>query len=249
MSLEVLGKRSQALLLREEDIPRVPKEDILSVEDLEPKPFPKEEPPTVIPAGQEHANAAEWAKYTADKAEWEQHNAVPEGVKRVVALVPVTKVTKATMDGHELKIFHTVRGPIMAAVQHEDTIRAHTFSPCMIDPNIARGRVHFLPIAFAGFKFTVYKASCIGESVPQEAEIRGYPTFVKNNAQGDYVFRMKSAYHHIDADMADDAQVASVELAPREAQEGLIPTSDAGEKRMVDQARQTRALTEAAQAE
>jgi hypothetical protein len=249
MKMEILGKRSQTLHIHEDKLGDIPKENIISVEDLTPTPFPKAEPSSIALAGHEAEHEAAWQSYRAEKEEWEKHNAVPEGIKRVNAWVPVTKVHKAEMDGFELKIFHTLRGPIMAAVQSEDMNRAFVYSPCMIDPNISRGRIHFLPIAFAGYRFTIYKTSGIGESVPQEAEVRGYPSFVNNNQKGDYAFRMKASYHHIEADLSDDSKVVSVELATREAQEGLVPTSDTQEKKAVDRVRQARALTEAAKEE
>lgn len=249
MKLEVLGKRTHTLHVKEEDVEKIPEENLINVSDPEPKPFPKPEPSQIAIAGKEEEHEKAWERYHAEKAEWEQHNAVPEGVKVVNAWVPVTKVHEVTMDGHPLKIYHTLRGPIIAAVHSEDMNRAFVFSPAMMDPNISRGRVHFLPVAFAGFKFTIYKGSCMGESIPQEAEIRGYPAFVNNNQKGDYLFRSKSAYHHIEADLPKDSMVASVELDVREAQEGLVPTSDTGEKKMVDRVRQVRALTEAAKAE
>jgi len=240
--MELLGKRSQTLLLKEEDLARVPKEDVISIEDVEPTPFPKAEPSTIALVGQEAQHEADWARYRTEKEEWEEHNAVPADVKRVDTWVPVTQVHRVTLDGYELRVFHALRGPILAAIQNEDMHRAFVFSPCMIDPNITRGRVHFLPIAFAGYKFTIYKHACLGESVPQEAEIRGYPAFLKNNKQGDYTFRMKTSYHHINADLSDDARVASVELMPREAQEGLVPTSSVREAQAVDRTRLARAV-------
>jgi hypothetical protein len=242
VQLRVLGKRSDTLTLSPEELKKIPEKDIISVSDLEPKPYPVEEPSGVVDPNQPNRDIAkELAEWKAKKEEWEKLNAIPphlQGHKKVNCWVAVTKVAKATMDGMELKIFHSVRGPIMGAIQgSEDLHRAFLYSPAYIDPNIERGRIHFLPIAFAGFEFTLYKDHCIGESIPQEAEILGYPPFVERNRKGDYQFRLKAAYHHIEADLPDAAKVVSADLDVRAASEGAVVTSDTKEGKLIDKAR------------
>lgn len=248
MKLRVLGKRSDTLTLPPKELEKIPKDDIITVSDLEPKPYPVEEPSSVVDPSQPNRDIAkELAEWKAKKEEWEKLNAIPDHLKdhkKVNCWVPVTKVVQATMDGMELKIYHTVRGPIMGAVQgSEDLHRAFLYSPAYIDPNIERGRIHFLPVALAGFEFTMYKGNCIGESIPQEAEILGYPSFVERNKKGDYQFRMKAAYHHIEADLPDSAKVVSTDLDVRAASEGAVVTTDTKEGKLIER---TRAAKQAA---
>lgn len=255
----VLGKRSENLILSQEDVAKIPEKDLINVEELVPKPYPVPEPSAVATPDQPDRDIAkDLAEWKAKKEEWEKLNAIPPHLKdhkRVNCWVPVTRVAYATMDGMELKIYHTVRGPIMGAVQgSEDLHRAFLYSPCYIDPNIERGRIHFLPVAFAGFEFTLYKQNCIGESTPQEAEVFGYPSFVERNRKGDYQFRMKAAYHHIDADLPDAAKVVSADLDVRAASEGAVVTTDTKEGKLIEKVRavkqaQAAQAAKAAQAE
>lgn len=196
-----------------------------------------EEPSTVVEPGKEEENVLAWQKYREAKARFEAEHADDEPLLSVTAMIPVRINLQVLLDGQEVKIFHTLRGPIMGIVKNEDLNRAYLYSPCFLDPNIERGRVHYLPIAFAGFEFTLYKTG-MGESIPQEAEIEGYPHFVKRNRAGDYVFRMKAAYHHIEADLPDDAQLISAESKPRDALLGLIATSDTREPKLIERTRQ-----------
>jgi hypothetical protein len=242
MKLRVLGKRSDTLVIPPGELEKIPEKDIISVSDLAPKPYPVEEPSSLAdPANPDRDIAKELAVWKAKKEEWEKLNAIPDHLKdhkEVNCWVPVTKAVQATMDGMELKIFHTVRGPIMGAIQgSEDMHRAFLYSPAYIDPNIERGRIHFLPVALAGFEFTMYKSNCIGESIPQEAEVLGYPSFVERNKKGDYQFRMKSAYHHIDADLPDSAKVVSADIDVRAASEGAVVTTDTKEGKLIDKVR------------
>ena len=82
----------------------------------------------------------------------------------------------------------------------------------------------------------------LGESIPQEAEMRGYPHFINRNRAGDYRFRMRAAYHHIDAGHPDDAQVVIAPGAVRDSLFGLVPTSDTKERKQIAQARKLRAV-------
>lgn len=191
-----------------------------------------------------------WEK---SKAKWEttqatlkeKHDEFRKDRKKVNVWVNVLFTTKAKMDGKALKIYHTLRGPLMCQVLSEDSVKALVYSPCFLDPNIEKGRVHYLPLAFAGRYFTVYRSTCLGESVPQESEVVGYPHFVENNRKGDYKFRMRAAYHHVDADVPEGSQVVSADLSVREPLFGLVPTSDTRERKQVARARQLKAMQEA----
>lgn len=244
---QIVGRRLDLLRLPEEEVLKIPEANLVEVKDPEPQVFPKKEPPKIALAGQEAANENAWTRWRAEKAEWEQHNAVPEGIKEVKVWMPVLHVHEATLDGRKLRIFHTLRGPMIGAVDSEDMHYARLYSPALLDPNIQKGKIHFMPLAFAGLEFTVYKLSCIGISIPQLAEIRGYPHFVENNRQGDYQFRMKAAYHHVEADIPDDARVVSVEAEVRGHQEGVVPTSDTREEQVIRKTRQMRHQQEAAE--
>jgi hypothetical protein len=266
LSLEVTGQRSEVMTLPDEKVAQIPKEDIISVESVpfNEQPFPVARPTpedperskseeAILAWEQEEENAKLIAEWEAAKAAYEEEQAVKKvefeektkNYKKVNAWMPVTFVADAKMDGHPLKIFHTLRGPLMAMVMHEDSVKATVFSPCFLDPNIHKGRVHYLPVAFAGRFFTVFRQTCVGESVPQTAEVSGYPDFVKLNRQGEYKFRSKSAYHHIDADLPEGAPVKSADLNVREPLFGLIPTSDTREVREVHRMRQMKAMSEA----
>jgi len=209
-----------------------------------PAVFADAEPPTVVAPGKEEENAALWKQYREAKDRFEKAHANAVPMLKVNLWVPVTVVKSVKMDGHAVRIFHTPRGPIMGMVTSEDSTRMWLYSPCFLDCNVQRGRVHYLPIAFAGYEFVLYKTG-IGESVPQEAEIEGYPHFVERNRAGDYTFRMKAAYHHIDADYPEDSKLISADMAPRDALLGLLLTTDAREQQMVNQARQAQAQQQA----
>ena len=270
LTLEVTGKRSEMMTLPDEKVAKIPKDDIINVEPVPygskefdvkrpapelPEGMPEEEAAKAVEAWEaEEDNAklvAEWIKAKAafdedqakKKVEFEEKT---KDYKKVNAWMPVTFVAEAKMDGYPLKIFHTLRGPLLAMVMHEDSVKATVFSPCFLDPNISRGRVHYLPVAFAGRYFTVYRAVCVGESVPQTAEVSGYPEFVELNRKGEYKFRSRSAYHHIDADLPEGAPVKSVDLGVREPLFGLIPTTDTREVQEVSRMRQMKAAEEAA---
>lgn len=240
---QMIAQRSATFDVTEEELKKVPEFAIISQEPKEPAKFEMEEPSTIVTPGEEAKNAEEWQKYRHAKERFEAEHADDKPMVTVNAMVPVKVNLQVLMDGKEVKIFHTLRGPIMAVVKSEDLNRAYLYSPCFIDPNIERGRVHYLPIAFAGFEFTLYKGG-MGESTPQEAEIEGYPYFVQQNRQGDYTFRMRAAYHHIDADYPEDSKLISADGAPRDALMGLVTTSDTREQKLIDRARQVVAMQE-----
>ena len=256
----LMGKRAEQRVLSLEDIARIADGDLIKEEALTPPAFPKPEPPVVgVEPSQEIAgdlpaevvaeahrawtvNKEIHAQWEADKAEFEKLHPVPTDQKLVTSWMPVFHVTKVTMDGMPLKIFHTARAIMMGAVRNEDSNRVMLYSPCIIDPNIERGRVHFVPMAFAGLDFILYKPTCIGESIPQVAEIVGYPAFVEANRKGDYQFRMRGAYHHVEADVPEDAAVHSVSQDVRAHNAGLVPTSDTREGPAIAKARQFNAM-------
>jgi hypothetical protein len=240
----VIGKRGETRIMSNDDLAKVPAEAIINVEAVTPPPFQKPEPPVPPPLSEgvepttEYTTAVEArVKWEADKAEWETLHPVDDNLKQVSVWMGVYQIAKAMLDGQEMKVFHTVRGPILGLVTSEDLHRAYLHSPCFIDPNIERGRVHYLPIAFAGFEFILYKMNCIGESVPQLSELMGYPAFIDANRRGFYQFRMRAAYHHIEADLPEDAPVLSVSTDVRAHQEGLVPTSDSREEQVIDKTR------------
>lgn len=220
------------------------KAEIINVEDVVPPPF-AEPPPT--PTDNPEASAKRQHEWIVAKEAHERKIASEPPKKRVNLWLPVNHTHKVTMDGREVKIYHTLRGPLMGAVIWEDMYKVGLYSPCFIDPNIERGRVHYLPIAFAGYTFTLYRAGCMGEGVPQEAEVYGYPAFVERNRAGDYRFIQRAAYHHIETDVPDDARLISADLGVREASFGLIPTSNTKEGRQVEVARQMAAMQAKAQ--
>ena len=242
----VIGKRGETRIMSNEDLAKMPAEAIIKVEAVTPPPFPKPEVSQLgelVPDATEEARVA-WqatkdarAQWEADKAEWETLHPVDDNLKQVAGWLGVYQIAKATLDGQEMKVFHTVRGPILGLVTSEDLHRAYLHSPCFIDPNVERGRVHYFPIAFAGFEFILYKMNCIGESVPQLSEIMGYPEFIEANRRGFYQFRMRAAYHHIEADLPDDAPVLSVSVDVRAHLEGLVPTSDSREEQVIEKTR------------
>lgn len=233
--------------IAESEIGKIPAEAIINKEPVPPAVFADAEPPTIVEPGKEAENATLWQQYREAKDRFEKAHADDKPMFRVNLWVPITIVKDVKMDGHRVRIFHTPRGPIMGTVTSEDTHRVFLFSPCFLDPNIQRGRVHYLPIAFAGYELVLYKTG-IGESTPQEAEIEGYPHFVERNRAGDYTFRMKAAYHHIDADYPEDSKLISADCTPRDALLGLLLTTDTREKQMVDQARQAQAHQQSQQA-
>lgn len=242
-----IGQRSANIQVAETEIEKIPKDNIISQEPVPPAKFEEPEPSTIVEPGKEAENAEAWKKHREAKDRFEKAHAEDKPMIAVNLWVPVTVIRKVEMDGHALRIFHTVRGPIMGAVLSEDSTRVWLYSPCFIDPNIERGRVHFLPIAFAGYEFCLYKSG-IGESVPQEAETEGYPHFVARNRSGDYTFRLKAAYHHIDADYPEDSRLVSIDGTPRDALMGLLLTSDSREQKLIERARRVQAFHEQQQA-
>jgi hypothetical protein len=239
---EAISKRSETVTMTAEEFGKLndmAKAEIIHVEDVVPPPFAEAVP---TPTDNAEASAKRQHEWEVAKAEYERKIAAEPAKKKVNLWLPVNHTHKVMMDDRELMIFHTLRGPLMGAVLWEDMYKVGLYSPCFIDPNIERGRVHYLPIAFAGYVFTLYRATCMGEAVPQEAEAYGYPMFVERNRAGDYRFVQRAAYHHIEADVPEDARLISAEVGVREASLGLVPTSDTREGRQVEVARRVEAM-------
>lgn len=224
---EVLtGKRSITADMPISVLKQIPEADVITVTDV-PPPEPEAaiegveatEPPMELPVAEDAP--------------------VADLLQRVTFWEPVTHTLDVKLDGRPLRIFHTLRGPIIGQVLTEDSLKVTLFSPAMIDPNIQIDRIHYLPIAFAGRIFTLYKSTSIGESVPEEAEASGYPMFIKRNADGDYKFRMRAAYHHIEGGFPDAGVVTVGPETVRQTQKGLMPTSSTKEPMMIDRAKRT----------
>lgn len=229
----LLGKRSETTKIPESMLSKIPTSEIINVTNVPRAVFDKELA--------EDATEEDVKKFNEEKERFEAIHADDEQQVEVNLWIPVRKIKDVLMDGNRVRIFHTVRGPIMGVVLSEDTNNVYLYSPCILDPNVERGRIHYFPIAFAGFTLKLCK-TYIGESVPQEAELRGYPTFVERNKKGDYSFRMKAAYNHFDADYPDDAKLVSADNHPRDALHGLIPTSDTREPALIEHAEKLSAV-------
>lgn len=246
-----MHKKSISILVPEDQIALLKKEDVITVSDPAAKDLPKpEEYPKAPERGDDEddeAFAAKIKSWEDGKAAWEDEQAKKPALKQVNMWMPVYHVTKATVDGMLLKVFHTVRGPIVGMVVSEDTHSVTLYSPAYIDPNIQEGRVHFLPIAFAGYQYRLHKP-CVGESIPEQPVCLGYPAFVKQNQQGDYVMRSKGAYHHIEADMDLEAKTVSVDNGVRAHLEGALVTTDVAQPKEVAQTKAIKAVVKQAKA-
>lgn len=230
----VLGQRDDVVTLPESEIEKIPKGLLLQVEDAPVEEFGKPEPAPETP---------EHAQWEEEKAAWEAAISTRPLLKKVTYLAPSVQNTMVKLEGYEVKVFHTLRGPMLGVVMNEDLTRAYLYSPCFIDPNIQTGRVHYLPMAFAGYKLEILKHTCMGISVPEIPVIMGYPAFIRMNERGEYTYRMKGAYHHIEADYPENARVVSTAADIRQHQMGFMPTSDTREPEMIAQAK---ALAQAA---
>lgn len=238
-----ISQRSTMCDIAADELERIPSSAIISQTPKEPEKFDMVEPSNEIQedGDKEQERSEEWRKYREAKERFDIKHAEDKPMVTANLWVPVRITCSASLDGHALKVFHTTRGPIMGMVTGEDRERAWIHSPCWLDPNLERGRIHYFPLAFGGFEVIIYKMHAFGESVPQEAEARGYPAFVEQNKKGDYAFRMKAAYHHIDADIPEDTTLVSAQN-PRDALEGLLVTSDMQEKQAIEKVRQAKAL-------
>jgi len=162
-----------------------------------------------------------------------------EGKRDVNFWEPVTHNTRVTMDGDELRIFHTLRGPMLGRIKRVSPPHVVLYSPCYLDPNLTQGRIHFMPFAFAGYLFTLNAHTCFGESIPDVPVATGYVRFYELNKKGEYKLQTRGAYHHIEADVAPEAQVPSVEVYEevKEKNQGITNTSDTREPAAIAQAK------------
>jgi hypothetical protein len=243
----VLGQRIQTFHMTQEEFDQIDvdvRKSIMSVSDVEPEAFEPAPAPTADAAG----NARRQKEWEAAKAAHDRKIAAQPKLKNVTMPLAIRQTLKATVDGAEVRIFHTVRGPMIGAIAWEDTDRAGLYSPCMLDCNIRPGSVHYIPVAFAGYMFTVYKKACIGESVPQESEIFGYPEFITQNKQGDYLFISRSALNHYDADIPASSQVVSADMSVRDAGFGIVQSTDVRERIPIAHAQARKNTLEALQA-
>jgi hypothetical protein len=252
MRRALLHKKSQTILVPEPSVAQIKPENLISVTDPEPEEFPEPEafPEAPVPPEDLTASGAQeeydtlLSTWEAQKEAWEEEQANKPPLKKVSLWIPVYHVVKATLDGHDLRIFHTVRGPIIGMVVHETSIEAVVYSPAYVDPNIKEGRVHFLPIAFAGYQLTIHKP-CLGESVPDYPICLGYPSYVKQNQQGDYLFRGKGAYHDVAADLDPQASSVSIDTGLRTHMAGALVTADTRQEKEVAQAKAMQKLAAA----
>lgn len=173
-----MHKKSISILVPEDQVAMIKKEDIIGVADPEEKELPpKEEYPKAPERGDDEdaeAFAAKMKSWEDGKAAWEKEQAEKPPLKKVAMWMPIYHVTQAKVDGYLLKVFHTVRGPIVGMVLSETSNEVTLYSPAYIDPNIQAGRVHYLPVAFAGYTLTLHKP-CFGESTPGPARLFGLP--------------------------------------------------------------------------
>jgi hypothetical protein len=211
---EEISKRSENIVMTVEEFDKLneqAKGAIITVEDVVPPPFEAAPQPTE----DEVASVRRQKEWEAAKEAYDREIAAKPAKKKVCLWLPVRITHRVELDGQEVKIYHTLRGPVMGVVLHEDMDRAVLYSPCIVSPEVQKGRVHYLPIAFAGFEMSLSRrGACFGESVPQESEIMGYPRFIEMNRKGDYRFVMRAAYHHIDANLPEDGALVSVEAEP-----------------------------------
>ena len=238
MKRALLSKRSETFLTTEENVAKIKKENIISIGDPAEGEVPKEEYPAAPVRGEDEeaeAFAEKTKAWEENKAKWEEVQAAKPPLKRVCAWAPVYHVTEAKVDGMLLKVFHTVRGPMMGLVVSETSNEVTLYSPAYIDPNIQKGQVHFLPVAFAGYSITLHKP-CFGQSDPDEPLVYGYPKFIKANQQGDYVLRHQGAYHHIETDFAEYVKPVVKDVGMRELLRGILITSDTRQPQEMAQA-------------
>jgi hypothetical protein len=248
MKRALLSKRSETFLTTEDNIAKIKKENIINVSDPEEDEIPKEEYPAA-PVCDEDEEAAAFAEklktWEEGKAKWEEEQANKPPLKKVTAWAPVYHVTEARVDGMLLKVFHTVRGPMMGLVVSETSNEITLYSPAYVDPNIRKGQVHYLPVAFAGYSITLHKP-CFGESNPDEALVYGYPRFLKANQNGDYIMRQQGAYHHVEADFAEYVKPVVQDVGMRELLRGILVTSDTRQPQEIAQAKAMEEMIESA---
>jgi len=209
---EEISKRSETVQMTVDEFEKLneqAKDAIITVSDVIPPPFEAAPPPTE----DEVASTRRQKEWEAAKNAYDREIESKPKQKTVCFWLPVRITHRAELDGREVKIYHTLKGPVMGVVLHEDMDRAVLYSPCLLAPDTQKGRVHYVPIAFAGFEMSLSRrGACFGESIPQEAELMGYPKFIEMNKRGDYRLVMRAAYHHINANLPEDGGLVSADL-------------------------------------
>jgi hypothetical protein len=229
MKRALLAKRSEVFLTPEANIAQVKPENIISVTDPTPDELPDlpKYPAAPLRADDDtdETFATKLKTWEEGNARWEAELAARPPLKKLNVWAPVYHVIEARIDGMLLKVFHTMRGPMVGLVVSETSHDVTLYSPAYLDPNIQKQQVHFLPVAFAGYKITLHKP-CFGESSPDMPIVFGFPRFMRANQQGDYILRTKGAYHHIEADFASYVHPVVKDVGMRELLRGILITSD-----------------------
>ena len=243
----LVSKRSEQVILDESEMTNVPQVNLINVEEIPRASYEGKPPEKPAEDNEDRDGLAAYeialAEYEQRKASWEEMEDKKPKKFNVNLWVPVTHIQEAKMDNNFVKIFHSRRGPIIAQVITEDLHRAFVYSPSLIDSNVHTEKIHFFPLPFTGFSCTIYKTGLLGESIPQRAELLGYASFINRNKAGDYRYRMRAAYHHIDAGIPADAKVSVIDAkAARDPLFGLMPTSDEKEAEIIEKARRAEAL-------
>lgn len=250
-----IATRVTSFILRENEVARLKPDAVQLVRDLSEDELKKHtpvypaKPPISIDASDEIREQVN-KQWNAGKAKFDEEQAALPPFKYVTANMPIYDVLEAKIDNMQVRIFHTLRGPIIGMILEHTEWKTTLYSPCFLDPNVTEGKVNCLPIAFAGYRYTLYHRNCMGESLPDEAILLGYPNFIVRNRVGDYKYRSRGAYTDILADMAEDAQFTQTENPVRQALRGLILTSDVRqtaeiEKRKALETAETSAVEEA----
>ena len=214
----VIDERTSTIVMPAADLPMLDHNQVqvLNMADPGPGELPPEE--TFPPCAPQEPGESD-AKYAEEVAAWEQRKAVwesqkspPVRYKKVTLRHPVFHVTKVTIDQKEVKVFHTLRGPVVGIVLAEQAGWAQLRWPAFLDSQRQEDKVLYLPVAFANYLFTVHKP-CFGESVPEALIVDGYLGFIAQLRGGDYTWRGKAALHHLDVDMLQEVGVVTQDMS------------------------------------
>lgn len=214
----IIDERVSTVTMPAEEVPSLDHSQahVMRIEDPAPGDIPPEEAfPARPPQGANEPDdvyAETVAAWELRKATWESQKRPPIRYKKVTLQHPVFHVTKVTVDNKEVKIFHTLRGPVVGIVLREQAGWAQLKWPAFLDSQRHADKVLYLPVAFANYQFTVHKP-CFGESVPEALIVDGYLGFILQLRGGDYTWRGKNALHHIDVDMWHEAGVVVQDMS------------------------------------
>src|SRR5512136_773970 len=114
----ILCKRSDTVVMTEEEFNKLnemAKAEVINVQDITPPPFEAAPAPT----DDKEASARRQHEWEVAKAEYERKIEAEPKKKQVNLWLPVHHTHKVTMDGQELRLFHTLRGPILGVVLWE----------------------------------------------------------------------------------------------------------------------------------